>query len=89
MLVARHGYTDADIRVARLPPRADLGIMFAVGSKADFETTPQKLTSSVAGLTLSVVGHIASAFAPCDSKPSSAAPRPRIDGFTEADERAS
>jgi hypothetical protein len=36
-----------------------------------------------------VVGPIASAFAPCDPKPSSAAPRPRIDGFTEADERAS
>jgi len=56
----------------------------------------QKLTTSVAGLTrtdrwstMSVLGPIASAFALCDPKPSSAAARPRTDGFTDADERAS
>ena len=40
-LICQPSYTKADIRVARLPPRADLGIMFAVGSRGTSTQHPK------------------------------------------------
>jgi hypothetical protein len=46
MSITRQGRTEADIQVSRLPPHVDPGVVFAVGSNPDIDTTSHLQTSS-------------------------------------------